>query len=162
MIRVSRTADIDQIHRIINDAAAVYQGVIPDGSWHQPYMPRDELEAEILAGVIFWVLEREGRLLGVMGIQDRDDVTLIRHAYVDPDAQQGGVGTALLRHLEALADKPILIGTWAAASWAIAFYRKRGYRVVSEAEKTRLLRRYWTVPESQIAASVVLAKADRQ
>ena len=160
MIRPSRATDTPQIHQVINAAAVAYRGVIPADTWHDPYMPLEELEAEISAGVTFWVLERDGRLLGVMGIQQRDDVTLIRHAYVAPDAQRGGVGTALLRHLEGLAEKPILIGTWAAAGWAIAFYRKHGYRVVSAAEKTRLLRRYWTVPESQVAASVVLARAE--
>jgi N-acetylglutamate synthase-like GNAT family acetyltransferase len=120
-------------------------------------MPMDELEREIAAGVEFWLAEEGGRLLGVMGIQDRLEVALIRHAYVATALQRKGTGTRLLRHLAGLADKPFLIGTWAAASWAIAFYQRNGFRVVSPAEKERLLRKYWSIPERQIETSVVLA-----
>ena len=142
---------------IVNDAAQAYRGVIPADRWHEPYMPPDDLEKEISGGVVFWVAEEEGRLLGVMGIQDKGDVALVRHAYVAPATQGKGVGTTLLRHVGGLADKPILIGTWAAASWAIEFYERNGFTVVPGSEKDRLLRTYWSIPARQIETSVVLA-----
>jgi len=117
----------------------------------------DELAGEIADGVTFWVAEHEGRLAGIMGIQDRGVVTLVRHAYIAPTTQRMGVGTKLLRHVERLTDKPMLIGTWAAASWAIEFYRRNGFTVVPEKQKERLLRTHWSIPERQIETSVVLA-----
>ena len=156
-IRPSVNADFDAILAIINAAAAAYRGVIPADRWHEPYMPRDELAQEVADGIVFWVAEEQGRVAGVMGIQDKGPVALVRHAYIAPDAQRGGMGTRLLRHVEGLADKPVLIGTWADASWAVDFYRRNGYTVVPEAEKDRLLRVYWSVPERQIETSVVLA-----
>ena len=125
--------------------------------WHEPYMPKDELVREIAQGVIFWVAEEEGVLLGVMGIQDKGAVALVRHAYVAPTTQRKGVGTRLLRHVQSLADKPILIGTWADASWAIEFYRRNGFTRVPDSHKNHLLRTYWSIPERQIETSVVLA-----
>jgi N-acetylglutamate synthase-like GNAT family acetyltransferase len=157
MIRRSTDADIPAMFAIVNDAARAYRGAIPADRWHEPYMPREELESEIAAGVEFWVLEEDGRLLGIMGIQDRGDVTLVRHAYVTTAIQRKGVGTKLLRHVIGLTDKPVLIGTWAAATWAIDFYRRNGFTVVTPEEKERLLRTYWTIPERQIETSVVLA-----
>jgi N-acetylglutamate synthase-like GNAT family acetyltransferase len=112
---------------------------------------------EIADGVVFWVAEEEGRLLGVMGIQDKGDVALVRHAYVAATLQRKGVGTSLLHHVEGLSEKPILIGTWADAAWAIEFYRRNGFTVVSNSQKDRLLRTYWSIPERQIETSVVLA-----
>jgi N-acetylglutamate synthase-like GNAT family acetyltransferase len=156
-IRKSEEADLAAMLAIINDAARAYRGVIPPDRWHEPYMPRDELEGEMAGGVAFWVAEQEGRLLGVMGIQDTGDVALVRHAYVAPTTQRSGVGTTLLHHVESLVDKPVLIGTWAAASWAIEFYRRNGYAVVSSADKDRLLRTYWSIPPRQVETSVVLA-----
>lgn len=142
---------------IVNDAAQAYRGVIPADRWHEPYMPADELTKEIAAGIAFWVAEEEGRPLGVMGIQDKGEVALVRHAYTSTAAQRKGVGTRLLRHVESLTDKPILIGTWADASWAIDFYRRNGYTVVTHGEKDRLLQKYWSIPARQIETSVVLA-----
>lgn len=158
-IRPSTPADLDAIAAVINDAARAYRGVIPADRWHEPYMPRHELESEIASGVSFWVAEEEGRLLGVMGIQDKGEVALVRHAYVPTARQRGGVGTRLLRHVQGLVDKPILIGTWADASWAIAFYRRNGFDVVPDDERNRLLRTYWSIPERQVETSVVLARA---
>src|SRR5688500_6879512 len=129
-IRRSRQADAAAMLAIVNAAAEAYRGVIPADRWREPYMPRDELEQEIAHGVIFWVMEEHGRLLGIMGIQDKGDVALVRHAYVAPSVQRRGVGSALLRHVQRLTDKPVLIGTWAAASWAIDFYRRHGFTVV--------------------------------
>ena len=157
LIRRSAEEDFAAILAIVNDAACAYRGVIPADRWHEPYMSASELESEIAGGVVFWVAEVEGRLSGVMGIQDRGDVALVRHAYVDPSAQRGGVGTKLLRHAESLVDKPILIGTWASASWAIEFYRRNGFTVVTTSEKDRLLRTYWSIPARQVETSVVLA-----
>jgi N-acetylglutamate synthase-like GNAT family acetyltransferase len=156
-IRKSVEADFPAMLAIINDAAHAYRGVIPADRWHEPYMPADELASEIASGVVFWVAEQEGRLAGLMGIQDKGDVALVRHAYVAPTTQRSGLGTALLHHVEALTDKPILIGTWAAASWAIDFYRRNGFTLVSASAKDRLLQRYWSIPVRQIETSVVLA-----
>lgn len=156
-IRKSEDADLDVILGIINQAAQAYRGVIPPDRWHEPYMPRDELRREIEQGVVFWVAEEDGRISGVMGMQDRGVVTLVRHAYVVPGTQRKGVGTALLRHVQDLARKPVLIGTWAAASWAIDLYRRNGFSLVPEREKEHLLRTYWSIPERQIESSVVLA-----
>jgi N-acetylglutamate synthase-like GNAT family acetyltransferase len=157
MIRKSVDADVPAILAIINDAAQAYRGVIPADQWHEPYMPLDHLESEISKGVVFWVVEEDGRLLGVMGIQDKGDVALVRHAYVASSLQRSGVGTKLLRHVEGLVDKPILIGTWAAAAWAIDFYRRNGFSVVPNEHKDQLLRTYWSIPARQIETSVVLA-----
>jgi len=160
LIRKSVEADFSAILAIINDAASAYRGVIPDDRWHEPYMSADELRRELAEGVVFWVTDENGKLSGVMGIQDKRDVALVRHAYVAPGTQRRGVGTRLLRYVEGLVDKPILIGTWAAASWAIEFYRRNGFSIVTNDEKDRLLRTYWSIPERQIETSVVLA--DRQ
>jgi N-acetylglutamate synthase-like GNAT family acetyltransferase len=156
-IRRSSAADVDAIYRTINAAAEAYRGVIPSDRWHEPYMPKQELLREIDEGVAFWLAEEDGGLLGVMGMQDRDTVALVRHAYVAPGLQRKGVGTTLLQHVARLTEKPILIGTWADASWAIDFYRRNGFAVVSPGEKDRLLRTYWSIPERQIETSVVLA-----
>ena len=157
MIRHCTGSDVPAIFAIINDAARAYKGVIPADRWHDPYMPLDELQREIAAGVEFWGCEENGCLVGVMGIQDKGDVCLIRHAYVGGSRQKGGIGTQLLQHLEAATEKPILIGTWASAAWAVAFYQRNGYRLLPEAEKNRLLRTYWRIPERQVETSVVLA-----
>ena len=157
LIRKSVERDIAAMLAIINDAARAYRGVIPADRWHEPYMPTEELASEMADGVDFWVAEQDGCLSGVMGIQDKGDVALVRHAYVASSTQRSGVGTRLLRHVEGLVDKPILIGTWASASWAIDFYRRNGFTIVSSGEKDRLLRKYWSIPVRQIETSVVLA-----
>jgi N-acetylglutamate synthase-like GNAT family acetyltransferase len=142
---------------IINDAARAYKGVIPDDRWHEPYMSAEELDREIVQGVEFWILEDDGRVSAVMGIQDKGDVALVRHAYVASTAQRSGVGTRLLRHVNGLVDKPILVGTWATATWAIDFYRRNGFTLLEGGDKDRLLRTYWSIPDRQIETSVVLA-----
>jgi N-acetylglutamate synthase-like GNAT family acetyltransferase len=157
LIRESAAADFEAMLAIINDAAQKYRGVIPADRWHEPYMPANELEKEIAAGIVFWVAEEDGRVQGVMGIQDKGEVTLIRHAYVATAQQGKRIGTKLLRRLQDLSAKPFLIGTWADASWAIEFYRRNGFTVVSHDEKERLLRKYWSIPARQVQTSVVLA-----
>jgi len=156
MIRRCGAEDFEAVLGIIDDAARAYRGVIPADCWKEPYMPEDELRHEIAEGVAFWGYQEEDRLVGVMGIQPVDDVTLIRHAYVRGGHQGKGIGGELLAHLRARAGAPLLVGTWAAAVWAVRFYERRGFRLVTAAEKERLLRRYWSVPERQIETSVVL------
>ncbi|HET6477075.1 MAG TPA: GNAT family N-acetyltransferase [Thermoleophilia bacterium] len=155
-IRPCTDADLSAMVAVVNAAATAYAGVIPDDRYHQPYMPRDAMIAEMEAGVRFWGLVDGGVLAGVMGIQDVDDVTLIRHAYVLPERQRGGVGGRLLEHLLRLAERPLLVGTWADAWWAVAFYERHGFALVTPAEKDRLLRRYWSIPDRQVQTSVVL------
>jgi len=157
MIRESREADLAAVLAIINAAAQAYRGVIPADRWREPYMPLDELENEIADGVVFWVAEEGGRLVAVMGMQDKGEVALVRHAYVTPTLQRRGVGTSLLRYVQGLKCKPILIGTWADALWAIEFYRRNGFTLVPNTEKDCLIRRYWSIPARQAEASVVLA-----
>lgn len=156
-IRRCGPADANDMLAIINAAAEAYRGVIPPDRWHEPYMPADELVAEMADGVTFSGCEADGQLVGVMGVQRRRNVDLIRHAYVLPRWQGHGIGAGLLHHLCGDADRPILIGTWAAANWAIHFYERHGFARVSESDIAPLLRTYWNVPERQIATSVVLA-----
>jgi GNAT superfamily N-acetyltransferase len=157
MIRVCQGEDYALILAIINDAARVYEGVIPPDRWQDPYMPRSAFDTEVASGVTFFGAQAHGGLVGVMGYQDRGAVTLIRHAYVRPEAQRQGIGSRLLAHLKSLTAKPLLIGTWRAATWAIAFYQRHGFTLVGDEEKDRLLRRYWSIPERQVETSVVLA-----
>lgn len=157
MIRRCDNYDFELIWAIINDGARAYQGIIPEDRWTEPYMSREKLQHEIEEGVVFWGYEETGTLVGVMGLQKVQDVTLIRHAYVRTASQGRGIGAHLLSHLRELAKGPVLIGTWADAIWAIRFYERHGFRIVGRQEKDRLLKQYWTVPERQIETSVVLA-----
>ena len=147
-----------EVLAIVNAAAEAYRGVIPEDRWHEPYMSPEALEREIAAGVEFWGIEDgDGTLAGVMGIQAVRDVDLIRHAYVRPGSQGGGIGRRLLEALTAKAERPLLVGTWAAAEWAIRFYERNGFELVPPAEKDRLLATYWDIPDRQVETSVVLA-----
>jgi GNAT superfamily N-acetyltransferase len=152
--------DFDLIWTIINDGAQAYKGIIPADRWTEPYMSREKLQHEIADGIVFWGYEEGGTLAGVMGIQDVQDVTLIRHAYVRSSSQKRGIGARLLGHLRTLTSRQVLIGTWADAAWAIRFYERYGFRVVGREEKNRLLKKYWTIPERQVETSVVLADAN--
>jgi GNAT superfamily N-acetyltransferase len=157
MIRKVRASDCSAILVVINDAAKAYRGVIPEDRWKDPYMPLNELETEIIDGVEFYGFWDSGKLVGVMGIQYVDDVTLIRHAYVLTDYQRRGIGKKLLRYLLNLTEtRVVLVGTWASASWAVDFYEKNGFRLTTSEEKNRLLRRYWKIPNRQVETSVVL------
>jgi GNAT superfamily N-acetyltransferase len=160
MTPIRRCGDDERgaILAIVNAAAEAYRDVIPADRWHEPYMPAAELDEEIAAGVAFWGYEDDGALVGVMGVQQVRDVDLIRHAYVAPGRQRGGVGGALLEHLLAHAERPMLVGTWAAADWAIRFYERHGFSRVAPDRIAPLLRTYWSIPERQIETSVVLAR----
>lgn len=157
MIRQCDARDVELIYSIINDAAEAYKGVIPGDRWEEPYMSKDELQHEIDQGVVFWGYEENGELVGVMGIQHVQDVTLIRHAYVRTANQNQGIGAKLLSSLRQQATRPLLVGTWADALWAIRFYENYDFQLVSWEEKERLLRKYWSIPERQVETSVVLA-----
>ena len=157
MIRSVRDDEVREVLDIINEAARAYEGVIPPDCWHEPYMSREELLAEIGAGVKFWSYEEECRLIGVMGRQELQEVTLIRHAYVRTGAQRRGIGAALLAQLRQGVHQPILVGTWAAAWWAIRFYEKHGFKLVTPEEKDRLLSTHWSISPRQMETSVVLA-----
>jgi GNAT superfamily N-acetyltransferase len=157
MIRCCDERDFELIWSIINDGAHAYEGVIPADCWTEPYMSKEKLRAEKDDGVIFWGYEENGALMGVMGIQHVEDVTLIRHAYVCSSSQKRGIGGRLLTHLRKLAHGPVLIGTWVDAKWAIRFYEKHGFHVVAPEQKEQLLKRYWNVPQRQLETSVVLA-----
>jgi GNAT superfamily N-acetyltransferase len=157
-IRPCRDDERAAILAIVNAAAEAYRGIIPADRWHEPYMPADELDGEIAAGVAFWGYEDGGELLGIMGIQRVGDVDLIRHAYVSPASQRQGVGGALLEQLTKSAPRRMLVGTWAAAEWAIRFYRRHGFELLPREEGAAVLRTYWTIPERQVETSVVLAR----
>jgi N-acetylglutamate synthase-like GNAT family acetyltransferase len=159
MIRRCDERDFELIWAIINDGAQAYQGVIPADRWREPYMSREDLQHEIKEGVVFWGYEEGGTLVGVMGIQQVQDVTLIRHAYVRTSSQKRGIGPRLLAHLRAIANGPVLIGTWTDAEWAIRFYERHGFQQVGPQEKDGLLKKYWSIPERQAETSVVLVDA---
>jgi GNAT superfamily N-acetyltransferase len=157
MIRRCHDRDSELIWTIINDGAQAYKGIIPADQCTEPYMSREKMQREIADDVVFWGFEDAAKLVGVMGIQKVQDVTLIRHAYVRKTHQNRGIGAQLLSHLRGLTKNPILIGTWADAAWAIRFYEKHGFQVVGPRDKDRLLKKYWKIPERQIETSVVLA-----
>ncbi len=155
-IRQCTPADESRICEVVNDAAVAYRGVISSDRWKEPYMPLTELQHEIRSGVSFWGAYQDDVLIGVMGLQHVGDVSLIRHAYTRTSNQGQGVGKALLKHVTGHTERPLLIGTWTAATWAIGFYQSQGFQLLGE-EKDDVLRRYWTIPERQIEESVVLA-----
>jgi GNAT superfamily N-acetyltransferase len=150
-------SEFDAILNVVNDAAQAYKGVIPQDRWKEPYMPASELEQEIASGVEFYGWKENGALAAVMGIQLVNDVTLIRHAYVLTAYQRRGLGEKLLKHLMSLVPtSTVLVGTWETAYWAVRFYEKHGFTLVSKEQKDRMLRKYWDIPERQIETSVVL------
>jgi GNAT superfamily N-acetyltransferase len=155
-IRPCADDEHEAILAIVNAAAEAYRGVIPEDRWHDPYMSAEELAAEVAAGVTFWGAEEDRLLVGVMGLQVVRDVELVRHAYVAPARQGSGVGRALLEHLIAIHTRPVLVGTWAAAGWAIRFYVRHGFVQAGEQRKTELLQTYWDIPARQVETSVVL------
>ncbi len=160
MISKSEQKDFNEIYEIINDGASAYKGIIPEDRWHEPYMTEDELKKQIAEGVEFWTYTEDDKIIGVMGIQFKKDVTLIRHAYIRTSERKKGIGSKLLEHLRTIAATPILIGTWADAKWAVEFYQKHGFRLLPEQEKNTLLRKYWAIPDRQIETSVVLASTN--
>lgn len=163
VIRPVAEDDFEAVYEIVNDAAQAYRGIIPADRWHEPYMPREELRNEINDGVMFFGYEVCGILAGVMGLQDKGEVDLIRHAYVRTACRSCGIGGKLLEFLRRRSGKPILVGTWADASWAVRFYEKNGFRLIEDREHTNaLLRRYWNIPARQVETSVVLTDEKQQ
>lgn len=160
MISKCDPEDFDEIYHIINDAASAYKGVIPPDRWHEPYMSTEELQKQIDEGVQFWRYIEDDRILGVMGSQFKGDVTLIRHAYVRTESRNKGIGGKLLHHLISISLTPVLVGTWAAATWAIEFYVRHGFRILPGDEAANLLRKYWSISPRQVETSVVLANAE--
>ena len=161
MIRKCLDGEFETIYEIINDSAQAYKGIIPMDCWKEPYMSKGKLQREINEGVGFWGYEKEGELVGVMGIQHVQNVILIRHAYILTVRQNQGIGGKLLSYLLTQTDRPFLVGTWADATWAIRFYKKYGFELVTAKEKDRLLKKYWSVPDRQIRSSVVLVDKRR-
>jgi GNAT superfamily N-acetyltransferase len=154
VIRECQPGEIKRIYYIINEAAKAYEGAIPADRYHQPYMPMDKLEQE-MKQMTFFGMEVNGELVGVMGFQPIKDVTLIRHTYVLPRWQRQGISSKLLNNLKCLVTTSrLLVGTWADARWAIAFYEKHGFRLLPN--KDELLRTYWNIPRRQVETSVVL------
>lgn len=158
MIRRCDAGDFDTILVVINDSAQCYRGVIDADCWNEPYMSEDYLRHEIKSGVEFWSFERDGEIIGVMGVQDVLDITLIRHVYVKSANRNSGAGSALLGRIREMTDKPILIGAYRAAVWALDFYKKHGFKLIDGEEKNRLLRKYWSLPDRQIETSVIMAE----
>src|SRR5579863_4220513 len=156
-LRPCQAGEFDAMLTIVNAAATAYRGVIPADCWHEPYMPAAELEAEMAAGVRFTGCEVAGALVGIMGLQSVRNVILIRHAYVLPAHQGCGLGTRLMSHLRAQSHRPILVGTWSAATWAIGFYERHGFELVPPGAKALLLSAYWRISDRQAETSVVLA-----
>ena len=159
MIRDCGPADVPAIYEVINDGASAYRGIIAPDCWHEPYMPREELVTELAAGVAFSGYFDGDELAGVMGLQDVQNVALIRHAYTRTSQQRRGIGARLLTHMRGRTERPILLGTWRAASWAIRFYEGQGFRLVSEEQIAPLLRRFWKIPDRQLRESVVMGDA---
>lgn len=155
--------DFGDIFNVINEAAQAYKGIIPQDRWKEPYMSAEELNAEMTKGIEFYGWKEEGKLIGVMGIQQVRDATLIRHAYTLTDYQRSGIGTKLLKHLLSLAQtRDVIVGTWETAGWAICFYEKHRFQCTSRRETNRLLREYWSIPERQVETSVVLRLIKQQ
>jgi GNAT superfamily N-acetyltransferase len=156
LIRQCRPDEVPGMLAVINDSAQAYRGIIPADCWKEPYMPEAELRGEISGGVAFWCAEAEGKITGVMGIQHVEDVSLIRHSYVGTADRGKGIGTALLEHLMKETDRPVLMGTWESAGWAIRFYERNGFTLLNRGDGWMLLRRYWNIPARQAETSVVL------
>jgi N-acetylglutamate synthase-like GNAT family acetyltransferase len=157
MIRLASEQEFETIYEIINDAAMAYKGIIPTDRWHEPYMSQAELAEQIVDGVQFYGYCEDDRMVGVMGIQDKGEVVLIRHAYVRTEKRNRGIGGILLKYLCDKTVKPILIGAWQDAVWAVRFYEKNGFALVASEDKDALLQKYWKIPSRQVETSVVLA-----
>ncbi|MBN1357193.1 GNAT family N-acetyltransferase [Candidatus Bathyarchaeota archaeon] len=157
MISKLKPTEDQAIIDVVNEAAEAYKGVIPQDQWREPYMSTEELNEEIRSGIDFYGWTENNILTAVMGIQRVNDVTLIRHAYVLTNRQRNGIGGKLLKHLLSLAQtSEVLVGTWKAAYWAIRFYEKQGFKLLSREETDKLLRKHWNINKRQIETSVVL------
>ena len=157
MIIENTIKDLSSILYVINDAAIKYKGVIPHDCWHEPYMLEEELVNEFDSGVRIFGYNKDNKLVGVMGVQELKDVTLIRHAYTLTNYQGMGIGKSLLQHLFKLNKSSYLfVGTWQDATWTIQFYEKFGFICHTKKQTTQLLKKYWEISSKQIENSVVL------
>jgi GNAT superfamily N-acetyltransferase len=155
MIRECSEGDAERIGAVVNAAAEAYKRVIPVDCWHEPYMALDELRRE-MGNMRFFGWDDGDGLVGVMGYQPLGEVTLVRHAYVLPEHQGEGIGSRLLEHLMGLATGRLLVGTWKAATWAVRFYERHGFRRLGDGESQELLSRYWEITSRQRETSLVL------
>ena len=159
MISEYTKSDISKILHVINDASLRYQGIIPNDCWHQPYMSEQELIDEFSDGVRMFGYNQDNKLIGVIGFQEKKDVTLIRHAYTLTSYQGKGTGSALLEYLlKKNKNSRLLVGTWRNSTWAIRFYKKFGFILHSKKQTTLLLKKYWQISSKQIQNSVVLER----
>ncbi len=159
MIRKYTKIDSSKILHIINDAAKKYKGIIPDDCWHEPYMSEQELIDEFNDEVRMYGYHDNNKLIGVIGIQEVQDIILIRHAYTLTSYQSKGTGSAMLEYLlKKSQNSRLLVGTWKNATWAIRFYEKFGFIVHAKEQSTLLLKKYWKIPSKQIKNSVVLER----
>ncbi len=159
MIRKYTKIDSSKILHIINDAAKKYKGIIPDDCWHEPYMSEQELIDEFNDEVRMYGYHDNNKLIGVIGIQEVQDIILIRHAYTLTSYQNKGTGSAMLEYLlKKSQNSRLLVGTWKNATWAIRFYEKFGFVVHAKEQSTLLLKKYWKIQSKQIKNSVVLER----
>ena len=159
MISEYKKTDTSKILHIINEASLKYKGVIPDNCWNEPYMSEQELIGEFNDGVRMYGYHHNNILIGVIGVQEVEDVILIRHAYTLSSHQGKGVGSALLEYLlKKNKNSRLLVGTWKNATWAIQFYKKFDFIIHTKEETTLLLKKYWNIPTKQIENSVVLER----
>ena len=159
MISEYKKSDISKILYVINDASLKYKSIIPDNCWHEPYMSEQELIDEFSDGVHMFGFQYNNKLIGVIGIQEKKDVILIRHAYTLTSYQGKGTGSALLEYLlKKNQNSRLLVGTWRNAVWAIRFYEKFGFILHTKDQSTLLLKKYWKIPSNQIKNSVVLER----
>ena len=159
MITECTKKNISNILYVINDASLKYKGIIPNDCWHEPYMTKQKLISEFANGVRIFGYNKDNNLVGVMGIQELKDVTLIRHAYILTQYQGLGIGKSLLQHLFKIKTSScLLVGTWRDATWAIQFYEKFGFVLHTKKQTAQLLKKYWDLPSKQIENSVVLKK----
>ena len=159
MITECTKKNISNILYVINDASLKYKGIIPNDCWHEPYMTKQKLISEFTNGVRMFGYNKDNTLVGVMGIQELKDVTLIRHAYILTRYQGIGIGKSLLQNLFKInKNSCLLVGTWRDATWAIQFYEKFGFLLHTKKQTAQLLKKYWNLPSKQIENSVVLEK----
>jgi GNAT superfamily N-acetyltransferase len=158
--RALTSADRDDAVEVINAAARWYRDFLPVDELHDPEMTPAQ-----------WTIESRrmtwhgafvgGRLVGVVGLEYTKDVALMRHAYVRPDHQRFGIGSALLDAVEASVDgvRRIIAGTYRDNHKARGLLEKRGFQPSVDSES--VLRTYYAIPEDRLLSSVTYEKVIR-